>query len=120
MLRRRTPSGATGRRGVVTLARQLVADERALVGARLAFVKAQALRRARAGGIAFGAFVGALVVASSALTALLVGLVLWLATAVAIGWAILIVIGVALAVAGALAWVGMTQADAAMTADAAP
>ena len=91
---------------VGTLVHQLAADAREFATAEVAVAKAKALEkvgRYRNAGIFFGA---AAVLGLSALTALLVGLILTVATLVGPGWATLIVIGVTLAIAGVLAMMG--------------
>ena len=54
---------------------------------------------------------------ASALTALLVGLILWIGQALGTGWAILIVIGVTLLVAGALGWFGTVKLRDALSSE---
>lgn len=91
---------------VGTLVQQLAADAREFATAEVEVAKAKALEkvgRYKNAGIFFAA---AAVLAMSALTALLVGLILTVATLVGPGWATLIVIGATLAIAGVLAMIG--------------
>lgn len=91
---------------VGTLVHQLAADAREFATAEVEVAKAKALEkvnRFKNAGIFFGA---AATLALSAVTALLVGLILTLATLVGPGWATLIVIGVTLVIAGVLAMIG--------------
>jgi hypothetical protein len=91
---------------VGALVQQLASDAREFATAEVEVAKAKALEkvnRFRNAGIFFGA---AATLALSALTALLVGLILTVATLVGPGWATLIVIGVTLAIAGVLAMIG--------------
>lgn len=83
-----------------------VDDARELARAEIALVKAKAGERATAfknAAIFFGA---AAVLALSAVTALLVGLIFSLASLVGPGWATAIVIVVTLVIAGVLAMIG--------------
>lgn len=92
--------------GVATLVHRAVEDARELASAEVALYKAKAGERISAytnAAIYFGA---AAVLALSAVTALLVGLILSLATLLGPGWATLIVIVAALAIAGLLALIG--------------
>lgn len=88
------------------LVHQLTADAREFATAEVAVAKAKALERVnryKVAGIFFGV---AATLAMSALTALLVGLILTVATLVGPGWATLIVIGATLTIAGVLAVIG--------------
>jgi len=89
-----------------TLVGRLVEDARGLAGAEIALVKARAGERIGAykNAIVFFAIAGVLSLAT--LIALLVGLILSLATLVGPGLATLIVVVAMLAIAGALAVVG--------------
>lgn len=92
--------------GISTLVHRAVEDARELARAEVALVKARAGERATAyknAAIFFGA---AGVLALAALVALLVGLILALATLVGPGWATLVVVGVTLLIAAVLAVVG--------------
>jgi hypothetical protein len=92
--------------GVGTLVHRVVEDARELAQAEIALVKAKAGERISAwtgAAIFFGA---AAVIALSAVTALLVGLILSLATLIGPGWATLAVVAGALLIAGVLALVG--------------
>ena len=91
---------------VGTLVHQLAADAREFATAEVEVAKAKALEkvnRYKAAGIFFAV---AATLALSAVTALLVGLILTVATLVGPGWATLIVIGATLAIAGVLAMIG--------------
>lgn len=91
---------------VGTLVQQFAADAREFATAEYEVTKAKALEkvnRFKNAAIFFGA---AAMLAASALTALLVGLILTVATLVGPGWATLIVIGATLAIAGILAMIG--------------
>jgi len=92
--------------GVGELVHRLATDAREFATAEVDLVKAKATERiGRYKGAAIF-FAAAGVLALAALIALLVGLILTLATLVGSGWATLIVIGATLAVAGVLALVG--------------
>lgn len=88
------------------LVSRLVDDARDVARAEVAVYKAKASERAQAykGAVIFFAVAG--VLALEALGALLVGLILTLATLVGPGWATLIVVGVVFAIAGVLAMIG--------------
>ena len=88
---------------------QLVDDTREVVRTEIALYKAKASERITAykgAAIFFGA---AAVLALEALGALLVGLILTLATLIGPGWATLIVVGAVFALAGALAYIGKNR-----------
>lgn len=92
--------------GISSLVHRAVEDARALAQAEVALVKAKVGERATAyknAGLFFGI---AAVLALAALVALLVGLILSLATLVGPGWATAIVVAGTLAVAGVLAVIG--------------
>jgi hypothetical protein len=102
-----TRSDITPDEGVSTLVHRAVDDVRELGRAEIALLKAKATERATAyknAGIFFGA---AAVLALSAVTALLVGLIMTLTTVVGPGWATVIVVLVTLAIAGVLAKIGI-------------
>ena len=88
------------------LVSRLVDDAKDVARAEVAVYKAKAAERAQAykGAIIF--FVAAGVLTLEALGALLVGLIMTLATLVGPGFATLIVVGVVFAAAGILAFVG--------------
>lgn len=91
---------------VGALVHRLAADAREFATAEVGVAKARALEKVNRYKAAVIFFAGAATLAMSALTALLVGLILTVATLVGPGWATLIVIGVTLAVAGVLALIG--------------
>ena len=96
----------TGEVGLPHLVTQLLDDTKDVVRAEIAVYKAKAAERVNAykgAAIFFGA---AAVLGLAALIALLVGLILTLATLVGPGWATLIVIGAVLLIAGVLGYVG--------------
>ena len=88
------------------LVAQAVADAKDVARAEVALYKARALERVGAyqGAIVF--FAIAAILALEAIGALLVGLILTIATLVGPGWATLIVVGVVFAAAGVLAFIG--------------
>lgn len=95
--------------GVTKLVSQLVEDTRDVVRTEVALVKAKVDERVTAykgAAIYLGA---AAVLVLEALGALLVGLILTLATLIGPGWATLIVVGLVFAVAGALAYLGVKK-----------
>lgn len=92
--------------GLPALVARLIDDARNVARAEVDVVKAKAGERIEAykgAAIVFGA---AAVIASSAVTALLVGLILSLATLIGPGWATLAVVLGSLVVAGVLAMIG--------------
>lgn len=91
---------------VTTLIGQLVDDSRELVSAEVGLYKARASERIGAykGAAVFFAIAG--VLALAALIALLVGLILSLATVIGPGLATLAVVGVTLLIAGVLGMIG--------------
>lgn len=91
---------------VSTLVHRLVAESRDLAQAEVALYKAKAGERLvafKSAAIFFGI---AAVLALSAVTALLVGLIMTVATLVGPGWATLIVVVTVLVIAGILALIG--------------
>ena len=88
---------------------QLPAEVGALAKAEVGLYRAEAVKKAVGYGTAAGFLVGALLLAGSALTALLVGLILMLSTLIGPGWATLAVVVVAFAIAGLLAWLGIKK-----------
>ena len=83
---------------------RLVEDGKGFARAELGYYRTLATGKLRAAGLGLGLGVAALVLAGSAVTALLVGLILALATLVGPGWSTAIVIVGALALAGLLGW----------------
>lgn len=94
---------------IATLVSQLIDDFRELVSAEVALQKARVGERVGAfrGAAIFFAIAG--VLALAALIALLVGLILSLATLIGPGLATVAVIGVTLLVAGVLAMIGKSR-----------
>lgn len=92
--------------GIGTLVAQLVEDVRGLAGAEVALVKARVGERANAYRSAAILFAVAGVLALSALVALLVGLIMTLATLIGPGLATAAVVLATLAIAAVLAIVG--------------
>lgn len=88
---------------------QLPAEVRDLAKAEVALYRAEAVKKAIGFGAAIGFLVGALLIAGSAITALLVGLILTIATLTGPGLATLAVVVGALALAGLLAWLGIKK-----------
>lgn len=101
-----------GRPAFWDLVGQLPLEARDLAAAEVGLVKAQVVHKATeaATGIVF--LLGALFIATSAITALLVGLILTLATLWGPGWATLAVVIGAFAIAGLLAWLGLKHFSA--------
>ena len=92
--------------GIPGLVSQLVDDAKDVARAEIAVYKAKAAERADAYKGAAIFFAAAGVLALEAFGALLVGLIMTLATLVGPGWATLIVVGTVLVIAGVLAWIG--------------
>lgn len=103
---RRNPDPEPEVPGVATLVTQLVDDTRELVGAEIGLYKAKAGERLQAykGAAIFFGIAG--VLALAALIALLVGLILSLATLIGPGLATAAVVGATLLIAGGLAMIG--------------
>lgn len=78
-----------------------------LVKAEIALGKAQVVHKATEAAVGIAFLLGALFIATSAITALLVGLILTLATLWGPGLATLAVVIAAFAIAGLLAWLGI-------------
>lgn len=97
---------ATADEGVSSLVHRAVADARELATAEIALVKARASERISAFTSAAIFFGAAAVLAMSAVTALLVGLILALATLIGPLGATGVVVVVTLAIAGVLALIG--------------
>lgn len=96
-------------RSITHLVSRLTSDARDVATAEIALAKAkagQAIGRYKRATIYFAV---AGVLALSALIALLVGLILTLATVIGPGWATLAVIGVILVIAGLIAMAGRSQ-----------
>ena len=104
--RHRGPEPEAPQQGVAALVTQLVDDARELVAAEVGLYKAKAGERLQAykGAAIFFGLAG--VLALAALIALLVGLILSLATLIGPGLATLAVVGGTLLIAGGLAMVG--------------
>ena len=104
-----TPGEGGGAAGIPKLVGQVVEDVRDLVQAEIAVYKAKTTERVtayRGAAIFFGA---AAVLALEALGALLVGLIMTLATKIGPGFATLIVVGLVFAAAGVLAYIGKSR-----------
>ena len=99
-------AGGISEEGVGTLVHRAVEDARELARAEIALVKAKAGERVIAYRTAAMFFSVAAVLALAAIVALLVGLILSLATLVGPGWSTAIVIGATLLLAGILALIG--------------
>lgn len=92
--------------GLGTLVTRTVEEARGVASAEIELYKARFAERAAAYKSAVVFFVAAAVLALAALVALLVGLILSLATLVGPGFATAIVVGVVFLIAGVLGWVG--------------
>jgi hypothetical protein len=92
--------------GLPQLVVQLVDDAKEVARAEIAVVKAKASERIGAYGGAAMFLGAAAVLALEALGALLVGLIMTLATKIGPGFATLAVVGTVMAIAGVLAWIG--------------
>lgn len=102
-------TGVEQEEGIGTLVGRVVEDTRALVGAELNLYKAKAAERAGAYRSAAIFFAAAGVLALGAFIALLVGLILTLATLVGPGYATAIVTVVVLVLAGVLGLIGKSR-----------
>jgi hypothetical protein len=102
---------------VASLVTQLIDDTREVVSAEVGLQKARLGERlvAYKGAAIFFAIAG--VLALAALIALLVGLILSLATLIGPGWATLAVVGVTLLIAGILAMIGKSRLAAPVLPD---
>ena len=100
-------ASADDRPGLWDLVGQLPGEVRDLAAAEVGLVKAQAIHKATEAGLGIAFLLGALLIAGSAITALLVGLILTLATLWGPGLATAAVVVGALAIAGLLAWLGL-------------
>ncbi len=98
-----------GDEGLGTVVHRVVEDAKAYAAAEATLWKTVASTRGSQAGIAAGLAVGAVVIALSAVTALLVGAILSLRPVMGPGWATLLVVGVALLVAGLLAKMALTS-----------
>ena len=94
---------------IPVLVGRLVEETRTLASAEVALYKAKLAERVSAYKIAVIFFAAAGVLALAALIALLVGLILSLATLIGPGFATLAVVGVVLVIAGILALVGKSR-----------
>lgn len=97
-----------GDEGLGTLVSRVVDDAKAYAQAEITLWKTVASIRGSQAGIAAGLAVGAVVIALSAVTALLVGAILSLRPVMGPGWATLLVVVVALAIASVLAKMALT------------
>lgn len=97
-----------GDEGLGTVVARVVDDAKAYAQAEMTLWKTVASTRGSQAGIAAGLAVGAVVIALSAVTALLVGAILSLRPVMGPGWATLLVVVVALAVAGLLGKMALT------------
>lgn len=88
--------------GIGTVVGRLVEDAKAYATAEVTLWKTVASTRGREAGIAIGLGVGAVVIALSAVTALLVGAILSLRPIMGPAWATLLVVVVALGIAALL------------------
>ncbi len=105
----RPPAPADEGETLTTLVGRLVDDSRNLVGAEIALYKARGLERASRYKSAAIFFVAAGVLALAGLIALLVGLILSLATLIGPLGATAVVVVVVLVVAGILAMIGKSR-----------
>ncbi|KQM66819.1 MULTISPECIES: phage holin family protein [unclassified Sphingomonas] len=97
-----------GDEGLGTVVSRVVDDAKAYAQAEMTLWKTVASTRGSQAGIAAGLAVGAIVIALSAVTALLVGAILSLRPVMGPGWATLLVVVVALAIAGLLGKMALT------------
>lgn len=97
-----------GDEGLGTVVARVVDDAKAYAQAEVTLWKTVASTRGSQAGIAAGLAVGAVVIALSAVTALLVGAILSLRPVMGPGWATLLVVVVALGVAGLLGKMALT------------
>lgn len=97
-----------GDEGLGTVVTRVVDDAKAYAQAEVTLWKTVASTRGSQAGIAAGLAVGAVVIALSAVTALLVGAILSLRPVMGPGWATLLVVVVALGVAGLLGKMALT------------
>lgn len=107
-----TTTDLPDRPGISELAGRTIADLKTYARAEIALVKGQVAARAAGAKGAAIFLVAALLLAIGAVGALLVGLIMTLATLVGPGWATLIVVGLTLVVAGLLAWLGIKRLTA--------
>lgn len=98
-----------GDEGLGTVVGRVVEDAKAYARAEVTLWKTVASTRGSQAGIAIGLAIGAVVIALSAVTALLVGAILSLRPIMGPGWATLLVVIVALVVAGILAKVALSS-----------
>jgi len=98
-----------GDEGLGTVVGRVVEDAKAYARAEVTLWKTVASTRGSQAGIAAGLAVGAVIIALSAVTALLVGAILSLRPIMGPGWATLLVVVVAFVVAGILAKVALSS-----------
>ncbi len=98
-----------GDEGLGTVVGRVVEDAKAYAKAEVTLWKMVASTRGSQAGIAIGLAAGAVVIALSAVTALLVGAILSLRPIMGPGWATLLVVVVALVVAAVLAKVALSS-----------
>lgn len=91
-----------GDEGLGTVVHRVVEDAKAYARAEATLWKTVATTRGSQAGIAAGLAMGAVIIALSAVTALLVGAILSLRPVMGPGWATLLVVIVALLIAGIL------------------
>ena len=97
------------------LFRRLPNEARDYALAELAVVRADATRRAISAAWAIGLALVAIALLSGALIAGLVGAILWIGQMLGTGWAILIVVGASLVIAGVAAWLAIGRARQVVT-----
>ncbi len=98
-----------GDEGLGSVVGRVVEDAKAYASAELTLWKTVASTRGSQAGIAAGMAIGAMLIALSALTALLVGAILSLRPLIGPAWATLVVVLVALAIAGLLANMALSR-----------
>lgn len=98
-----------GDEGLGSVVGRVVEDAKAYASAELTLWKTVASTRGSQAGIAAGMAIGAMLIALSALTALLVGAILSLRPLIGAAWATLVVVLVALAIAGVLAKMALSR-----------
>lgn len=90
-----------------TLLGRVPQDLRAVVTTQIAVYKIEATRRGQSVGIGVGFFVLAILMFEATLAALLVGLIMLLSSALGTGWAVLIVVVLALVLTAVVARIGL-------------
>lgn len=106
--------------GIGGLIVRLVEDGKAYVGAEIGLYRALMAERARDAGFAAGFALAAVLIAQAAMFALLVGLMLVLAPMIGRGWATVVVVFAALALAGLLGWLAYLRLAEAIRARKEP